>query len=107
MNAIVGTMTVEPIAADRTALDWRRIGDDLDAHGCAVTCGGLSGKECASLSQSYREERLLRSRIVLARYGFGRGEYKYLSYPKIGNATGRERECQDVKDQEGAGVIKK
>src|SRR3546814_4018363 len=81
MNAIVETMTAEPIAADRTALDWRRIGEDLDAHGCAVIRGVLSGNECASLSQSYREDRLFRSRIVMARHGFGRGEYKYFAYP--------------------------
>ena len=81
MNAIVETMTAEPIAADRTALDWRRIGEDLDAHGCAVIRGVLSGDECASLSQSYSEDRLFRSRIVMARHGFGRGEYRYFAYP--------------------------
>ena len=68
--------------ADRiAALDWTRIGGELDARGCATTGALLSPDECAALSSRYDEEGLYRSRVIMARHGFGRGEYKYFSYP--------------------------
>ena len=63
------------------ALDWRRIGEELDAHGCAVIAGLLSGEECAALARSYDDDSLFRSRVAMGRHGFGRGEYKYFAYP--------------------------
>jgi uncharacterized protein len=53
---------------------------NLDDHGCATTEPLLTPKECAVLAESYDSE-LFRSRIVMARHGFGRGEYKYFAYP--------------------------
>jgi len=53
----------------------------LDGHGYAVTGPLLSSEECRSLSEAYAEERLFRSRVIMARHGFGRGEYKYFAYP--------------------------
>src|SRR3954447_5012747 len=68
--------------ADRvTALDWTRIADELDAHGCAATGALLSADECAALSSRYDEDDIYRSRVIMARHGFGRGEYRYFSYP--------------------------
>jgi hypothetical protein len=67
--------------ARAAALDWRRIGEDLDAHGCAVVGGLLSGEECSALALSYADDARFRSRVVMARHGFGRGEYKYFAYP--------------------------
>jgi hypothetical protein len=69
------------IAERVAALDWEALATELDAHGCAVTDVLLSADECASLSQSYASDALFRSRIVMARHGFGRGEYKYFTYP--------------------------
>jgi uncharacterized protein len=66
------------------ALDWARIGADLAAHGCAVTGPLLTGDECAALAGSYGEDQQFRSRVIMARHGFGRGEYKYFSYPLPG-----------------------
>ncbi|HTT39762.1 MAG TPA: 2OG-Fe(II) oxygenase [Burkholderiales bacterium] len=63
------------------ALDWQRIGVELDAHGCAIATGMLRAHECATLAESYAVEELFRSRVVMARHGFGRGEYKYFAYP--------------------------
>jgi uncharacterized protein len=63
------------------ALDWRRIGEELDRHGCAVVGGLLTAGECAALAASYADDALFRSRIVMARHGFGRGEYKYFADP--------------------------
>ena len=64
-----------------SALDWGRIGEDLTANGCAAIPQLLAAGDCASLSKRYDEEALYRSRVVMARHGFGRGEYKYFKYP--------------------------
>jgi hypothetical protein len=64
-----------------SALDWGRIGEGLDVNGCAVVPRLLSAGECAALSKRYTEDALFRSRVVMARHGYGRGEYKYFAYP--------------------------
>ena len=63
------------------ALAWDRIGAALDAYGCAVTGPLLTAAECAGLAALYGREEGFRSRIVMARHGFGRGEYKYFAAP--------------------------
>ena len=63
------------------ALDWAGIEADLDAAGCAVTGPLLDADTCAALAALYAEDALFRSRIVMARHGFGKGEYKYFAYP--------------------------
>jgi hypothetical protein len=63
------------------ALDWRAIAASLDAHGCAVTGPLLSAEECGALASRYPDDAQFRSRVVMARHGFGRGEYKYFAYP--------------------------
>ena len=62
-------------------LDWSRIEADLDAVGCAATGSLLDAGECAALRVLYDEDVRFRSRIVMGRHGFGRGEYKYYSHP--------------------------
>ncbi|SDA15537.1 hypothetical protein SAMN05216315_10658 [Nitrosospira sp. Nsp18] len=61
--------------------DWKRISNDLDAQGCAVIEQLVSPEECDALAGLYAQDDIFRSRVVMARHGFGRGEYKYLSYP--------------------------
>ena len=61
--------------------DWQAIGEELDAHGCAIISGQLSADDCAALTASYDSDKIFRSRIVMGRHGFGRGEYKYFAYP--------------------------
>jgi uncharacterized protein len=63
------------------AVDWSRVYGDLDAHGGGVIEGLLSRSECESLAQLYGSEERFRSRVVMGRHGFGRGEYKYFAYP--------------------------
>jgi hypothetical protein len=63
------------------ALDWERIDAELSAYGSAVIESLLSAQECASLAECYSSDQMFRSRIVMARHGFGRGEYKYFKYP--------------------------
>jgi hypothetical protein len=60
---------------------WDAVERDLDSYGCATLPGLLREAECDSLVDAYGHEDLFRSRIVMARHGFGRGEYKYFSYP--------------------------
>ncbi len=63
------------------ALDWDGIDAALQARGCATTGVLLSAEECLALVLSYDEEAAFRSRVVMARHGFGQGEYKYFAYP--------------------------
>jgi hypothetical protein len=63
------------------AIDWAQLGSDLDARGCAIVEGLLSSDECAALASLYPDDTRFRSRVVMGRHGFGRGEYKYFSYP--------------------------
>jgi len=63
------------------ALDWQRITDELDAHGCATVPSVLRPEECTALADTYTVDERFRRRIVMAQHGFGRGEYKYFAYP--------------------------
>jgi uncharacterized protein len=68
--------------ADRVAaLDWGSITTQLDSFGCATTGALLTPDECAGISSRYGADGIYRSRVIMARHGFGRGEYKYFSYP--------------------------
>jgi hypothetical protein len=62
-------------------IDWERVSRDLDSEGGGAIEGLLSRSECESLVALYSEDRRFRSRVVMARHGFGRGEYQYFSYP--------------------------
>jgi hypothetical protein len=64
-----------------SAIDWTRLADDLDARGNAVVPGLLRPAECRELIALYDREELFRSRVTMARHGFGRGEYQYFAYP--------------------------
>ena len=69
------------LAARLAALDHSRIAEQLDAAGCATTGELLTPAACAALAGLYGEDAPFRSRVVMARHGFGRGEYKYFAYP--------------------------
>jgi len=62
-------------------LDWKRIAADLDARGWALTGPVLDADDCAALAGLYDQDAGFRSRVVMARHGFGQGEYRYFSYP--------------------------
>jgi hypothetical protein len=63
------------------AFDWAQVSADLDSHGCAMLQHLLTPEECAAIAGMYAEDQRFRSRVIMARHGFGRGEYKYFSYP--------------------------
>ena len=69
-------------AADRTdAIDWSAVAAALNGQGSAVVERLLEPAECRSLAALYSKDGLFRSRVVMSRHGFGRGEYQYFSYP--------------------------
>jgi hypothetical protein len=72
-----------PAAIDArvAAFDARALAADLDADGAAVVPGLLTRDECDALAALYDAEAGFRSRVVMARHGFGRGEYKYFDHP--------------------------
>src|SRR5437762_322362 len=75
------SVAASAIAERVTARDWTALAGELDAHGCAVTGPLLTPDECEALAALYAAEAPFRSRVIMARHGFGRGEYKYFSYP--------------------------
>jgi hypothetical protein len=72
--------TPAPVAMVET-VDWERIGQDLDSEGNAVIQGLVSPDECRTIAGLYPNDAIFRSQVTMARHGFGRGEYKYFSYP--------------------------
>jgi uncharacterized protein len=85
MNALTklapGTSTVT--AADNRigSYDWNWLAAELDGYGCAVIEKLLTPEECAGIAALYPNEEHFRSRILMARHGFGKGEYRYFKYP--------------------------
>ena len=72
-------------AADRVqSFDWHAVREELNAYGCARLDGVLAPDECDALVRVYPDDQRFRSRVVMARHGFGRGEYKYFAYPLPG-----------------------
>lgn len=63
------------------ALPWPAVEASLDAAGSAVLPRLLDRQACEDLAAGWPRDALYRSRIVMARHGFGRGEYKYFRYP--------------------------
>ena len=63
------------------SLVWTDIEAELDAGGCARIAGLLSPAQCDALVPLYAREEIFRSRVVMARHGYGRGEYRYFAYP--------------------------
>jgi hypothetical protein len=62
-------------------VDWARLEADLDAKGFAVMPQLLTPGACREIAAMYDDDRRFRTRIVMARHGFGSGEYKYFAYP--------------------------
>ncbi|HTW38109.1 MAG TPA: 2OG-Fe(II) oxygenase [Steroidobacteraceae bacterium] len=62
-------------------LDAARIEAELAAHGCATVRALLNAAEAAALAECYEDDRRFRSTVVMARHGFGSGEYRYFDYP--------------------------
>jgi hypothetical protein len=83
-------MTIHSISARRAARsaearvadhDWRALVSELNNHGCVIMEKLLSSEECREIASLYPHEEHFRSHVVMARHGFGKGEYRYFRYP--------------------------
>ncbi|WP_166219267.1 2OG-Fe(II) oxygenase [Pseudomonas atagonensis] len=72
-------MSMSPSRLD--ALDWASLQQQLDQDGCAIIRSLLAAQTCDRLSDLYSQTEPFRSQVIMARHGFGRGEYKYFRYP--------------------------
>lgn len=70
-----------PTVADGLSEDWSQLSHLLDGSGCARIRDLLPAETCRQLAGLYSQEPLFRSRVVMSRHGFGRGEYRYFAYP--------------------------
>jgi len=74
----------DPVASAVMRQDWGSIEDSLNSNGNALLPGLLAAAQCEELVAMYPQDQRYRSRIVMARHGFGLGEYKYFAYPLPG-----------------------
>jgi hypothetical protein len=84
MNPSVMSAVIAGVNQRIDQLDWERVSRELNERGNAVLEDLLTPVECGDLSDLYRKDDFFRSQVVMARHGFGRGEYKYFSYPLPG-----------------------
>jgi hypothetical protein len=63
------------------ALDWSRHTSELDNHGYSIVRSLLAPEESEAIAALYAQDKSFRSRVVMARHGYGRGEYRYFAYP--------------------------
>lgn len=70
-----------PLASRIEGLDWPALLQRLDEGGFATTGPLLSAEECVALTALYDDPAPWRNRVVMARHGFGQGEYRYFKYP--------------------------
>lgn len=73
-----------PTAGRVEAIDWAGVSTHLDSHGWAMFEKLLTEEECEAIAALYADDRRFRSHILMARHGFGKGEYKYFAYPLPG-----------------------
>jgi hypothetical protein len=83
----VSVRAISPAPVDASAearvaaYDWQSIAAELDNAGCAIFRALLSREECVAIAALYSDESHFRSRVHMARHGFGKGEYRYFKYP--------------------------
>ena len=77
----IGSVPLNELVGRVAAIEWPDVEADLDAQGAAVIKGLLAPVDCYELSSLYQRDDLFRARVVMARHGFGRGEYRYFDYP--------------------------
>ena len=80
MNAVLAE-SATIVAAPAAASPWSALDAELDARGAAVIPALLNDAQCAQLIDCYARADAFRSRVIMQRHGFGRGEYQYFRYP--------------------------
>jgi hypothetical protein len=83
MNRATKTRAAGPAGMDERVdgLDWAGASTHLDAHGWAMLDRIITAEECAEIAGLYDDDRRFRSHVIMARHGFGQGEYKYFAHP--------------------------
>lgn len=81
VSAIAAASDAADVGARVEAYDWATIAGHLDAFGWAPFPSLLTAAETAGVARLYEEDRRFRSHVIMARHGFGRGEYKYFAHP--------------------------
>jgi hypothetical protein len=89
MSTATNANTVSAMNIDSrvNAYPWSSVSEHLDAYGWAMVTKLLTTSECEAVAGLYADDRHFRSHIVMARHGFGRGEYKYFTYPLPGTVA--------------------
>lgn len=75
------SVTAFDIESRLAAIDWPGVVQALDTDGSARLPALLTREECAVVAGQYDHGNVFRTRVVMARHGFGRGEYQYYAYP--------------------------
>jgi len=76
------SLVADQVAAERAcSIDLERVWHELEASGCATIGRLISPRECEALCSMYSRDAGFRTRVVMQQHGFGRGEYRYFSYP--------------------------
>jgi hypothetical protein len=88
MNELLDPFSAEGVCERLAAVDWRQLADNLNTVGAGTIDQLLYPEECRRLAALYEMETLYRSRIVMQKFNFGRGEYKYFNYPLPGLVAG-------------------
>jgi hypothetical protein len=70
-----------PFAASFAEPSWPEVAEAIDAHGCAQIPRLLDRAACEAAAAGYAQNERFRSTVVMARHGFGRGEYRYFANP--------------------------
>jgi len=70
-----------PSAMTGLKQDWGLAAAELDGQGWSVLPGLMAAADCERVARLYQRNDIFRSRVVMARHGFGQGEYRYFSYP--------------------------
>jgi uncharacterized protein len=83
MSTILAARSVSSVDIDTrvAAIDWASASRHLDGYGWAMLRKLLTADECEAMAGLYEDDHRFRSHVVMARHGFGRGEYKYFAYP--------------------------
>jgi hypothetical protein len=81
MSAPVSTTDADQLLAER---EWTAIAGVLDAQGWVRLPSLLASAECAAIARLYGSDDGFRSRVIMSKHGFGRGEYRYFAYPLPG-----------------------
>src|SRR5580698_3035090 len=79
-----GTRRAKAASLARMEQNWLRIAAELDEQGWAILPGLLNDAGCNRIAGLYDRDEAFRSRVVMARHGFGKGEYRYFAYPLPG-----------------------